>query len=147
MAAADSGRSAGEEGEERCRRRRRARGGGGTAVTEGARRTVTAEAESLKIERLNRPWPCRWRPGVDRHSLIEGEGCVCVHVEGGGGGGECRMRIAMAGKSSGDGEQAGGGGSELSKEWRWRRRVGEFTRRRISIYPPVPGARRGREVY
>jgi hypothetical protein len=57
------------------------------------------------------------------------------------------MRIAMAGKSSGDGEQAGGGGSELSKEWRWRRRVGEFTRRRISIYPPVPGARRGREVY
>ena len=72
---------------------------------------------------------------------------MCVHVEGGGGGGvsyedsdggeEQRRRRAVA----------GGGGSELSKEWRWRRRVGEFTRRRISIYPPVPGARRGREVY
>lgn len=61
-----------------------------------------------------------------------------VSYEESGGGEEQRRRRAVAG---------GGSLSELSEEWRWRQRVGEFTRRRILNIPPVPGARRGGEVY
>ena len=54
--------------------------GGGTAVTDGARRTVTAEAESLKSERLALALSlASW----GRQAFVNRGGVVCVCARGG----------------------------------------------------------------